>query len=173
MSLLARDDVLAYLEGDDEIPGAIRWATYHDLEQTWDHQTLALTVRLKGGGERQELYLLEGKFEDYRAMPPTWRFLDPRTGSDIGRAAFPAPGSFPLGSVLHSTKAVICAPWNRLAYADRGGPHNNWDVANWQTTAPQYTSAWTIPDMLARIRAEVIISPGRLDPLPAISMEPS
>jgi len=103
--------------------------------------------------------------------PPAWRFLDPRTGADIGRAAFPAPGPFPLGSVLHATRAVICAPWNRLAYAERGGPHSDWNATSWQTTAPQYTSARTIPDMLARVRAEVIISPARLEPLPPLSTE--
>jgi hypothetical protein len=176
MALLARDDILAYLDSDDEIPGAIRWAKYHGLEQAWDQEGLVFTVCLKGRSERdggQEPYLLVGTFEDYRVMPPAWSFLDPRTGADIGRAAFPAPGPFPLGSVLHATRAVICAPWNRLAYSDRGGPHSDWDAANWQTAAPQYTSARTIPDMLARIRAEVIISPARLAPLPALTTERS
>ncbi len=171
MSLLAYSDVLAFLEGEDEIPGALRWAAYYGLEHTWDKKALLLTVRLIGGSDRErerEPYLLIGTFEDYRAMPPAWRFLDPRTRQDIGLPAYPAAGPFPLGSVLHSN-GVICAPWNRLAYADRGGPHSDWNAANWQTAAPQHSSARTIPDMLARIRAELTISPRRLASLPALT----
>ena len=174
MPLLACDDVLAFLEGEDEIPGAIRWAAYHGLDHTWDGQALLLTVRLTGSSDRegeQEPYLLAGSFEDYRVMPPAWRFLDPRTGQDIGLAAYPAAGPFQSGSVLHSN-GVICAPWNRLAYADRGGPHSDWNATNWQSAAPQHSSARTIPDMLARIRAEVTISPRRLAPLPALRPGP-
>ncbi|SRR6266849_7025765 len=171
MALLALDDVLAHLESETEIPGAIRWAKHHGLEHSWDKEALAFTVRLQGGSEREgepEAYLLTGTFDDYRVIPPVWRFLDPRTRRDIGPAAYPMAGPFPQGSVLHSS-GVICAPWNRLAYGDRGGPHMDWtEPAKWQTLAPQYTSANTIPDMLARVRAEVLLSPRRLAPLPSI-----
>src|SRR5439155_16656601 len=112
MPLLAHDDVLDYLDSEDEIPGAIRWAEYHGVDHTWDRQALILTVALKGGSEREgeeESYLLAGRFEDYRAMPPAWRFVDPRTGGDIGLPAYPAAGPFSPGSVLHSS-GVICAP---------------------------------------------------------------
>jgi len=168
MALLARGDVLAYLNDDGEIPGALRWAEFHGLEHAWHQETLTFTVRLIGGSETIEFerYLVRGTFEDYRVMPPVWRFFDPRTARDIGPAAYPLAGPFPSGSVLHSS-GVICAPWNRLAYKDRGGPHEDWNAANWQTTAPQYTTAKTIPEMLARLRAEVLISARRLAALPA------
>ena len=78
MVLLAREDILAYLDSDDEIPGAIRWAEYYGFEHTWDQERLLLTVSLKGGNTRegeQEPYLLAGTFEDYRVMPPAWGCL--------------------------------------------------------------------------------------------------
>jgi len=169
VTLLAREDVLAYLMADGEVPGAIRWAKYYGLRYTWHEETLTFTLCLEGGSEREgerEPYLLAGTFEDYRVMPPVWRFLDPRTGRDIGPAAYPSAGPFVPGSVLHSS-GVICAPWNRLAYADRSGLHGDWaEPSRWQTIAPQHTSANTLPDMLARIRSEVTISPRRLAPLP-------
>jgi hypothetical protein len=172
MTLLPREDALAYLMADDEIPGAIQWAEYHGLQHNWDEGSLAFSLHLEGGSEREgerEHYLLSASVEGYRVVPPAWRFLDPRTGEDIGRAAFPKAGSFENGSVLHGN-GVICAPWNRLAYAVHGGPHGDWtEPAKWQSVAPDRTTAHTIPAMLARIRAEVVISPGRLAPLPCLN----
>lgn len=180
MPPLARADVLAYLLADDEIPGAIQWATSHQLEHSWDEDALEFSVYLESRPEPEpddpapasesqlhpEPYLLRGHFPDYRALPPIWRFFDPRDGSDIGRSAYPQAGPFQDGSVLHG-QAVICAPWNRLAYAMHSGPHSDWtDPASWQTVASDKTHALTIPEMLARVRAEVIISPARLAPLP-------
>jgi hypothetical protein len=169
VALLNRNVVRGYLAADDEIPAAIRWAEIHDLKCGWDEGTLTLTLRLTGSNDAvgTEPYLLVGTFEDYRVLPPTWRFVDPRNGADIGNAAYPQAGPFPNGSVLHPN-GVICAPWSRLAYQDRQGPHNDWgDATAWQTTARERTQADRIPDMLARILAEVKLSPGRLAPLPA------
>ena len=169
MGLLPRDVVLAHLNAEGEIPGAVRWATHHGLEHSWDEEHLLLTVRLHGPArenDAREEYLLSGTVDDYRVIPPAWRFLDPRDGADIGKAAFPAPGPFGVGSILH-TNGVICAPWNRLAYANETGLHSNWtDLAKWESLEPNNTQARSIPDMLARIRAEVAMSPRRLEPLP-------
>lgn len=169
MALLSPADVLAFLMADDELPGALRWADHHGLKRQWTEETLTLTLLMSSAGSEDvtpEEYLLEGVFIDYRVMPPAWRFLDPRTGLDIGRPSFPAPGPFPGGSILHSN-AVICAPWNRLAYQDKGGPHNDWtDASQWQSTATEHTHASTVPEMLARVHAEVKVSPHRMASLP-------
>ncbi len=173
MGLLTRSVVLAHLMADQEIPGALRWAKHHKIEHTWDEDPLLLTVRLRGHADESghvEEYLVAGVFDDYRVIPPAWRFLDPRNATDVGQGAFPAPGAFGPGSVLH-TNGVICAPWNRLAYANETGLHNNWtDLTKWESLEPNNTQARTIPDMLARIRAEVALSPRRLAPLPPIDV---
>jgi len=172
VALVDPQDVRANLLENEEIPAAIRWAGHHRLKHEWNEKDLVLKLWLQGqlDGEQEEVekeeYLLVGTFPDYRVMPPEWRFVDPRTEDEIGTAAYPHPGPFQNGSVLHSD-GVICAPWNRLAYADKGGPHPDWqDAASWQTTAVDRTRALNIPDMLSRIRAEVEISPRRLAPLP-------
>lgn len=164
---VGRDVVLAYLE--QEIPAAMAWATEKGLTPDWNPDDLSFSLRLQGRGENDtvEDYLLVGTFDDYRVEPPTWRFLDPRTGENIGPAAYPA-GAWPGGSVFHS-HGLICAAWSRDAYGDRGGPHANWGAATqWQTVAREYVQADTIADMLARIYAELQVSSGRMQPLPEL-----
>lgn len=169
MPLLDRNVVRGYLAADDELPAAVAWAEVHALEHSWNESELTFELRLTGGGDPNtaEAYLLQGGFDDYRVLPPAWRFLDPRDAADIGPPAYPQAGAFPGGSVLQTT-GMICAPWNRLAYAS--GPHPEWgDAAAWQTIAREYTQADRIPDMLARLLAEVKLSPGRQAPLPDIA----
>jgi len=164
---VAREVVLAYLE--QEIPAAIAWATDKGLDAEWNPSNLTLSLRLEGRGENDtvENYLLVGTFDDYRVEPPTWRFLDPRTGENIGMAAYPA-GAWPNGSIFH-TSGLICAAWSRDAYGDREGPHANRGVATqWQTVGREYAQGDTIPDMLARIYAELQLSPHRMQPLPEV-----
>jgi hypothetical protein len=166
-----REIVLAYL--DQEIPAAIAWAEDKRLTYEWDRDDLSFSLRLEGRSENDgqiviEPYLLVGSFHDYRVEPPTWRFLDPRTRAAIGPAAYPL-GAWPTGSIFHGN-GLVCAAWSRDAYHDRGGPHNDWgDGTAWQTAAPQHVQAATIPDMLARIYAELQLSPGRMAPLPDIN----
>ena len=164
---VGRDVVLAYLA--EEIMAAIIWAKQKRLTPEWNRADLSFSLRLKGRGENDtvEDYLLVGTFDDYRVEPPTWRFLDPRTGESIGPAAYPL-GAWPNGSIFHGN-GLICAPWSRDAYGDRGGPHRDWGAATqWQTAGRQHTQADTIPDMLARIYAELQLSPRRMQPLPEI-----
>ena len=164
--------MLANLE--EEIAGALRWAQHYKLVPAWDESSLLLTVRLEGQADQfgvREPYLLTGRFDDYRVIPPAWKFADPRTGNDIGLSAFPAAGTFPGGSVLHPN-GIICAPWNRLAFKTSENPngvHDNWgDLSGWEGLEPTYTQARTIPEMLARLRLEVGLSPLRLAPLPPL-----
>jgi hypothetical protein len=166
MPLLDDDTVGDFLA--EEIPAALQWAATLGVTIDWDEAARVLTSRFQGASQVEgqiEHYLLIGSFEDYRAVPPTWRFVDPRTDAAIGAAALPQ-GALASGSVFHGN-GVICAPWSRDAYGDRNGPHQDWtDATNWQTTAPQHTQANTIADMLARIFAEIQLSPGRMAPLP-------
>lgn len=171
MALLSHADALAFLMSEDEVPAARQWAEFHHLDLTWDEADLRVTLRLSSHPDvgEPEPYLIEGKCQEYRVIPPSWQFLDPRTGLDVGDAGTPLAGAFPGGSVLHSS-GVICAPWNRLAYADQRAVHSDWtEPSKWQSIAPGHTNASTLPEMLARIRAEVLISPGRRAPLPDLA----
>jgi hypothetical protein len=75
----------------------------------------------------------------YPSVAPAWRFLDHAGQSP--KSAYPAPGQQPgiNGSVFHGN-GLVCAPWNRLAYKDLGGVHDDWGaLPGWKTAAPGYT----------------------------------
>ncbi|MFC0028006.1 hypothetical protein ACFFMM_00510 [Micromonospora chaiyaphumensis] len=64
------------------------------------------------------------------------------------------------GSIFHPNR-LICAPWNRLAYAEHGGPHPDWGaLTNWKTAGAGYTKADTLADMLSQIHLHLTLSPG-------------
>ena len=168
MALLPPSAVHARL-GED-LPGARAWAERHGLELEWDEE--ALRVRLQLEGPDRDAYLLEGTFEDFPTLPPSWRFLDPRTGERIGAGAYPTSADpSPRGTALiingGSEGVVICAHFNRLAFTEEGGIHGDWGpLANWQNQNGGYTYANTVADMLARIALEVSDSTGRKAELP-------
>ncbi len=158
---------------EEELAAASAWAERHELSLDADPEALHLELALagpsrNGNGSDAEDYLLLGDFDDYRAIPPAWRFVGPCTKDEIGSPAFPAGGTelpFPA-TVLHPN-AVICAHFNRLAYAAHNGPHPEWsDLGNWQNVREAETLALTIAAMLDRIWREVVHSAGRMAPLP-------
>ena len=165
VDLIAR----AFLAEPHEMPAAIRLARSLEVDLTYDEEELLATLSLTGPpaveGQAEEPYLLKIDFDHYRTLPPGWRFVDPRVGEEIGKAAYPQPIG---GSILHSN-GVVCAHWNRFAYSANGGPHGDWgngDPASWQTTRPSETVALHVPDMLDRLVREVRSSRGRMAPLP-------
>jgi hypothetical protein len=171
--MLPAEVVSAYIE--EELPGARAWADREGLELSFDPERSSLLVELAGpgadGGAR-ERYLLEGMLDDYRALPPLWRFLHPDSGEEVGAAGFPAAPATPPGnsSILIPNPthgAVICAHFSRRAYTDEGGPHGEWGgPSQWETIREGQVVARTLGDMLHRIHLEVAASPGRMAPLP-------
>jgi hypothetical protein len=98
----------------------------------------------------------------YPSVAPAWRFVDDAGASP--KSAFPAPGNVPgiNGSIFHSN-GLICAPWNRLAYRELGGVHDDWGgIVNWRTAARGFTQAHTVPDMLQTLAVHLKASPGMM-----------
>jgi hypothetical protein len=156
---------------EEELPAARGWAERHGCRLEYDEEEVRLRVALSGPGG--EPYLLEGVFDDYPTLPPCWRFVDPHSGERIGQAAYPRPADpYPRGSALviesGTEGVVVCAHFNRLAFAEQGGPHGDWGpLANWRNPGSSaYTFAETIGDMLSRIALEVGDSSGRMGELP-------
>lgn len=159
----------AFLAEPHEMPAAIRLAQSLAVDMTYDEHALRAGLSLTGppaaDGHAEEPYLVTIELDHYRTLPPAWRFVDPRTGDEIGKAAYPQLSG---NSIFHSN-GVVCAHWNRLAYGANGGPHSDWgngDPAAWQTTRPSETVALHVPDMLDRLVREVRSSRGRMAPLP-------
>jgi hypothetical protein len=119
------------------------WVTLHGWELEWDREALQFTVRMRSKVDA-EAYVLELKLDSYRALPPFIEFLHPSLAERGTRRCYPGGGR----GYFH-THPVICAPWNRKAYAAHGGPHSDWAMANWATYRPNHSQ---LGDMLVLIQ---------------------
>jgi hypothetical protein len=159
---------------EEEMTAALAWAERNGYRVDYHPDTLTARMPLEGatsGETAPEPYLLAGSFEGYRAFPPSWRFLHPHTEEDVGPSAYPAAlQPSPFGSGLFTTGgptgALICAHFNRLAFKEAGGIHEDWGaLTDWQNPPAGYTIALTIGQMLQRIALETRVSSARMAPL--------
>jgi hypothetical protein len=133
----------------DELDGARAWAARHNWSLDWNPEQLLL----KAATYHHALHRLVEVIADtdgYRAVPPAWRFVRPGT-DELDPAWFPKIALIAMVGVT----PVICAPWNRLAYQEHGGPHENWSGASAWLQVNEGTIAHTIPDMLQLIEAHL------------------
>jgi len=136
----------------EEIPAVLAWAMSRPgWTAEFDEVALHLTVRTSHPATNLPLRL-QADLAGYRAVAPAWCFLDAEHGEVTG-TPFPQPGAHPLvpGSIFHPNR-VICAPWNRLAYQEYGGPHGDWGAL----------TGWTVADMLCQVELHLAVSPGVL-----------
>jgi hypothetical protein len=141
-----------------EVDGARRWAERHVWELVLG-PGLVLDVRMAHPADNGQL-LLRGVFDGYRALPPTWLFLDPET-EEMTAAAWPSPG--PVGgqaSIFHSV-GIICANFNRRAYTAENGPHDWGGLTNWANVR-EGIHAENVGEMLAAVATHLRHSPGRI-----------
>lgn len=158
-----RDDTLLYVK--DELPGAQAWAERHRAPLVWAEEVLELRVTLTQPETKQPFYL-RGRFDEYRELPPEWTFTDSAWTAATAFALFPNLAQTPYGSPLFiraNSGPVICAPFNRLAYAAHGGPHRDWTLAAWLAAGHEsQVKAHCIGDMLQIIYRDVLLSRGRM-----------
>lgn len=148
-----------------ELAGAFAWGERHGIDLTWLQGQNRLRIVFRQP-ETSELFYLGGQFDDYRALPPAWQWFD-KTWSQADRLHdSPKVAKSPFGSsmfIRHGNRAVICAPFNRLAHKDCDGPHPDWGgLTNWAVAGLSHVHATTIGDMLQAIRRDVCISRGRM-----------
>jgi hypothetical protein len=141
-----------------ETPAIASWATRHHWKVDIDPDALTLdaaTVHPVSGTP----IVFRAELDGYPAEPPAWTCRD--RGGAATRSAFPLAGSRPgvPGSIFHSD-LVICAPWNRLAYAVHGGPHRDWaELTGWKTVSGGATQAHSLADMLSVLALHLSASP--------------
>ena len=119
---------------EQEFDGARAWAERHGLHLEWFPDRLILRATVVQP-ETNFTFFLRGTFGEYRALPPEWTFTN-EAGKTAGRPAdFPKGVQTRFGAsifIMHNQNAVICVPFNRLAYTDQGGPHGDWGgPSNW------------------------------------------
>lgn len=105
---------------------------------------------MNAGGDR---FPAEFDCRDYPAYPPTIEFLDEAHSARGLRSLYP--------NVFHSTPC-ICARYNRKAYAERGGPHGDWRLVDWQLPTSNGVAIDSIAMMLSDLHGKIAASSGRL-----------
>ena len=152
--MLSNTVVDATLEA--ELPGALEWGKRHGVSVESllpEARTLRVVLIQK---ESEEKYFLQGRFDRYKELPPVWEWRDESWNERNHPNLSPKPVSTVCGPSMflrHSkqgiTRAIICAPFNRLAFGTEGGPHDDWgNPAQWTTRRPPWVYAVTIGDML-------------------------
>ena len=128
---------------EEEIEAAREWAGLHGWSLDWKPDQLLLSVSMRSAVDG-EAFELEVALDGYRAVPPMFEFRHAATGERGTYRCYPKGGR----GYFHN-QPVICAPWNRKAYAAFGGPHGDWAMANWATYRPNHAR---IGDVLALIQ---------------------
>lgn len=156
MTLLPATMTRATVEA--ELVGARAWAARHNWALHWLPEDLVLRAATYHNPVHRLIEVM-GLCDSYRALPPAWRFVSPGTDQSEKRWF---PSADPGGLIFHGD-GVICAPWNRLAYKEHGGPHDNWNgPASWLQVPADNTVAYTIADMLATIDSHLRKSTGMI-----------
>ena len=148
-----------------EIEGAHEWArrAHVKLEAVLPQQLVRAVFVREASGEE---FFLQGRFDGYKEMPPAWEWCDSDWSDPDNRRLSPEAAPTPYGSSMflaQGDKAVICAPFNRLAFKANGGPHDNWgELSHWMTAGDEYVYAVTIGDMLNSVERDFRYTTGRM-----------
>lgn len=145
--LVSPDVTRAHVER--ELSEVADWADARQWVLSWDPHALHLALNMTSAIDG-EVYHLEVSLDDYRAMPPLFEFVHAVTHERGSRRCYPKGGR----GYFHS-HPVVCAPWNRKAYGELGGPHPDWSMVNWTTQRPNHTR---LGDMLVLLQ-ELIDDP--------------
>jgi hypothetical protein len=115
--LYLRDEILLV----DDLASTYRWKVAVDYD--------TLTVRVEMRAFNGELYVVEVRCDNYKEIPPFFEFIDPDTGENGTRHAYPKG----TDSFFHESGPCICAPFNRKAYKAFAldGPHEEWNPVDW------------------------------------------
>jgi hypothetical protein len=163
--VIPTDDTIIVVES--ELEGVMAWSTRQAVPVEWLPEALELRATFTQPGTNDRFFV-RGRFQDYKELPPLFTF----TGEDWvteGNIYFPKPmlAPTPWGGasmfIQHAGRAVICAPFNRLAFAQLQGPHPDWGhPEQWQTAAPQHVHAVEIADMLQVVARDITHTHGRM-----------
>ena len=134
-----------------EVKIARDWAARNGIQFEWLPEVLEIRVELRQG-DSQERFYLKGQFPDYRELPPKWFFVDCSWSETTERVNAPRGVQTRFGPSIfneHNLRPVICAHFNRLAYQQEGGLHQDWtDEASWLSIGGQYVRATNLAEML-------------------------
>jgi hypothetical protein len=134
----------------EQFPSARQWGEHNGWTLDLDTTAFLLDGRGIHPADGRPVRLL-AEVDQYPALPPSWRFVDPATGVATA-ATTPNRGSrHGQQSIIHSV-GVICAHFSRTAYAGglTPGPHADWQLSQWAEITGG-VQAHTLAEMLAVI----------------------
>ena len=148
-----------------EIEAACEWAGREQVQLDCSlPEKLLRAVFIRD--DSSEHFYLQGRFDGYKALPPIWEWCDANWSNAGDRRLSPNAAQTSHGCSMyidHRGTAIICAPFNRLAYAAHGGPHTNWgELTHWMTVGGGVVYAVTIGDMLHTIARDFRYTSGRM-----------
>jgi hypothetical protein len=140
---------------EEELLGVRCYAERHGWTVSWDSETLRLTFEGKHPNDNRPIRVVAA-LDDYRALPPAWSFEVPDTGIACLLKPAPVVGQ----SSIFNDKCSICAPFNRRAYKQCGGPHGDWGGPECWLNVRGHAWATTLAAMFAVIVGHLKASPG-------------
>lgn len=155
--MVPRETCLAAVEV--ELPAFEAYATRHGWTTAWNTDSLLLKCERShpaGGGVLQ----LHVDVSGYRAVPPAWAIQPTDVGGRMVKRMPVAQGIVSGQSSVFHDQCDICAPFNRRAFNEHGGPHGDWGGASRWMDVRSVVRAPTLADMLAVITAHLRASPG-------------
>lgn len=98
-------------------------------------------------------FYVEFNCREYPLHPPTIEFVD------AARKRRGTPDLYPTG--FHGMPCV-CARYNRKAYTDLGGPHNDWRLIDWQLPTQAGPKIDTLVMIVSDLHSKIAASSGRM-----------
>jgi hypothetical protein len=146
---------------NEEFAAAQRWGEQHGWKLIFDAASLSLEALGTHPVDGRPVRLFAG-VDEYKVLPPSWRFVDPVTG-EATAATTPNRGTCGGQSSIIFGVGVICAHFSRTAYAvgQTPGPHTDWPLAQWQDVTGG-VQAHTLAEMMAVIDEHLQWSTGWL-----------
>ena len=104
-------------------------------------------------GKNREFFYAEFDCREFPLYPPTIEFVDEQR-NQRGLASL-----YPAG--FHPTPCV-CARYNRKAYSERGGPHGDWRMIDWQLATPGGGAIDSLAMILSDLHSKISNAVGRM-----------
>jgi hypothetical protein len=146
---------------EEELQMMAPLVTSYGWEVFSDHANLTVSVKMKSSID-SEIYIVEAKCDDYKALPPFFEFIHPETKERGTKSCYPIDGSFFI--FPDGKPPCLCVQWNRKAYSVHDGPHADWPMPNWVNLRPGMTMLGDFFHLVQRRVNDKQMYKGRMKP---------
>jgi hypothetical protein len=115
-----------------------------------ENLTLQVTFHNRAG----ERFFAEFDCREYPLLPPTIEFTDEARQTRGQRRLYP--------NVFHTTPCV-CMRYNRKAYGELGGPHNDWRLIDWHLPTDGGGPITTLGLIISDLHSKILGASGRME----------